>query len=114
MFSKPDAYAPRAEATVGSGRSEAGPHPLDVEAEALGCLVSDLRFDARLRAHALYNLIGFDEGAYTLRQWTDAANYLTESECSDKSVAQVKQRMAARLAASMEDRWMWRDVGKRM
>lgn len=58
MFGKPDAYAPRAETTVGSGRGEAGPHPLGVEAEALGCLVSDLRFDARLRAQTLYDLIG--------------------------------------------------------
>ena len=74
-------------------------HPLDVEAAAHRCLVSDLRCDERLAKVALRELLEYDESEYTLAQWADAANYLTRSERCFESAAQVKRYISAWLNA---------------
>ena len=75
-------------------------HPLDAMAQKYHCFVSDLRLDPSLRREALLDLSRCEESAYTLKQWQDAVNYLTEGVRTFENAAEAKRCILRWLKAS--------------
>lgn len=64
--------------------------PLDELAKNNHCFISDLRLDPLLRREALRQLMECADSVYTIHQWQEAVNYLTETDLRFKSATEAK------------------------
>lgn len=92
-----------ADASRDGGANAQEGHPLDRIAKKHRCFVSDLRLDPSLRRDALRDLLNCEESAYTLQQWRDAVNYLTENARVFESIGETRRYIVLYLKSPRAD-----------